>query len=78
MSKIYSSNKNAFQLDAYGPQQWLPGGGVVFQHAPGRGVCVSQYALGRGMSAPVHAGIHPPDRMTDACENIKYVVAKKI
>ena len=53
-------------------------GGVVFQHAPGRGVCVSQYALGRGMSAPVHAGIHPPDRMTDACENIKYVVAKKI
>ena len=30
------------------------------------GVCVSQYALGRGVSAPVHAGIHPPvNRMTD-------------
>ena len=36
---------------------------------PGRGVCVSQHALGRGVCAPVHVGIHTPpppvDRILD-------------
>ena len=34
--------------------------------------CLPWGCLPRGVSAPVHAGIHtsPVDRMTDACENI--------
>ena len=47
----------------------LPGG-----VCPGS-VCVSQHALSRGVSAPVHAGIHSSpwtEFLTHACENITF------
>ena len=47
----------------------LPGGGCGCVYPGGvaaRGVCISQHALGGGVSAPVHAGIlSPVDRILD-------------
>ena len=59
-------NKNTFQWNAYRLLKWLLGGGVFRGGVcPGRvsaqgGVSVSQHALGRGVSAPVHTGFIPP------------------
>ena len=52
----------------------LPGGVCPGGCLP-REVYVSQHALGKGVSAPVHVGIHTPlwtDFLTHACENITF------